>query len=173
MKELLQMDSGGLLNLPKRKPNRLKTFDYGQTGAYFITLCTKDRQALFWEVGARSARPDRLQELSGLGRVVEGAIQNISVCYPTVTVVQHCIMPNHIHLLMMIESDDGRAVRAPTISTIVNQMKGYVTKQVGVSVWQKSFYDHIVRNREDNEKVWNYIIENPYKWEEDYLYQDN
>lgn len=81
------------------------------------------------------------------------------------------IMPNHIHLLLQINTDeDGRPMAAPTVSMVVNQMKGAVTKQIGHSVWQKGFYDHIIRGEKDYLDVQKYIEDNPYKWEEDEMY---
>ena len=59
---------------------------------------------------------------------------------------------------------------APTVSQIVNQLKGAVTKAVGCSVWQKAFYDHIIRNKDDYVKIWNYIDNNPQKWTKDKYY---
>ena len=79
----------------------------------------------------------------------------------------YTIMPNHVHLLLQIKGDeDGRAMPAPTISKVVQQMKGSVTKQVGTPVWQKGFYDHVVRGEKDYLEIWNYIAGNPMKWEE-------
>jgi hypothetical protein len=68
------------------------------------------------------------------------------------------------------QSNLGRAMRAPTISNIVNQMKGYVTKQIGYSVWQKLFYDRIIRDEAEYLKIWQYIDENPVKWQDDCYY---
>ena len=59
---------------------------------------------------------------------------------------------------------------APTISKVVQQMKGYVTKRLGESIWQKLFHDHIVRGDADYREIWNYIEGNPSKWEEDCFY---
>ena len=74
-------------------------------------------------------------------------------------------MPDHIHLLLRIRADEfGRPMVAPTMSRLVKQMKGYITKQIGVSIWQKLFYDHVIRNREDYEEHIKYIYENPLKW---------
>ena len=56
---------------------------------------------------------------------------------------------------------------APTISTIVQQTKGIVSKQIGHSVWQKLYYDHVIRNNNDYDEIWNYIDKNPQKWKED------
>ncbi|MDR1133194.1 MAG: hypothetical protein LBL05_03475 [Synergistaceae bacterium] len=104
---------------PTRTPNRLKNYDYSQSGYYFITICIKDRHELLWRpyVGARIARPS----LSDIGEIVKNAIENIPHIYESVTVDKYVIMPNHIHLILIIGDDPGRAMRAPTISTIINQ----------------------------------------------------
>ena len=160
-----------MMELPKRKPNRLTEYDYSQPNAYFITICTKNKSKLFWEsVGASIARPENLY-LSTNGRIVEEAILNIPKHYPMISVDNYVVMPNHIHLLLQIHPDDcGRAMLAPTISVVVQQMKGYVTKKIGTSIWQKLFHDHVVRGEQDYLKIWNYIEGNPSKWEEDCFY---
>ena len=159
------------MEFPKRKPNRLSDYDYSQPNAYFITICTKNKEKLFWEqVGASIARPKEIA-LSAYGKVVKDAIINISTHYPMITVDNYVIMPNHIHLLLQIQTDvDGRAMLTPTISVVVQQMKGYVTKKIGSSIWQKLFHDHVVRGEKDYLEIWNYIDGNPSKWEEDCFY---
>ena len=159
------------MELPKRKPNRLKDFDYSQPNAYFITICTKNKEMLFWEnVGASIARPEDVR-LSKYGKIVVEAIEKISKIYPVITVDNYVVMPNHIHLLMQIHSDSsGRAMLAPTISIVIQQMKGYATKKIGRSIWQKLFHDHVIRDEKGYLKIWNYIEGNPSKWEEDCFY---
>ena len=74
-------------------------------------------------------------------------------------------MPDHIHLLLFVHSDEnGRPMVAPTMSRVVQQLKGYVTKRIGVSIWQKLFFDHIIRNKEDYLEHAKYIYDNPKKW---------
>lgn len=156
---------------PQRKPNRLKKYDYSMPGAYFITICTKDRTNLFWEnAGASIARPEDVV-LSVYGNIAQEAIQNIPLYYPAVAVDHFVIMPNHIHLLLRIVPDvDGRAMLAPTISTVVQQMKGYITKRIGYSIWQKLFHDHVIRGDADYQRIWNYIEGNPMRWKDDCFY---
>ena len=157
------------MELPKRKKNRLTEYDYSTPNAYFITICTDKRRNLFWsDVGAIIDRPDI--PLTQLGKIVESSIESIHEYYPGVTVDKYVIMPNHIHLLLQIHTDsDGRSMIAPTISTVVRHMKGAVTKGAGFTVWQKGFYDHIVRNEKDYQDIWQYIEGNPSKWSEDEL----
>ena len=159
------------MGLPVRKPNRLPNFDYNTPGAYFITICTKDRKNLFWtDVGASIARPQN-PSLSKYGAIVDASIREIPLYDPAVSVDHYVVMPNHMHLLLQINTDeDGRAMLAPTISRVVQQLKGIVTKQIGYSIWQKLFHDHVIRSKKDYLKIWEYIDNNPAKWEEDCFY---
>lgn len=159
------------MELPARKQNRLSEYDYSTPYAYFITVCTEKRRNWLWKnVGAIIDRPENVP-LTDLGGMVRQSIENIPKHYPAITVDHYVIMPNHIHLLLQINTDgDGRSMIAPTISTVIRLMKGTVSKQAGFSVWQKGFYDHVVRNDADYRAVWNYIEGNPSKWAEDELY---
>ena len=128
------------MDLPKRKQNRLAEYDYSTPNAYFITICTKNRKNLFWmDVGTIIDRPNNVP-LTNLGLIVQQSIEDIPKYYSAVSVDHFVIMPNHIHLLLQINTDaDGRSMIAPTISTVVRLMKGTVSKQAGLSVWQKGF----------------------------------
>ena len=159
------------MDLPKRKQNRLVEYDYSTPNAYFITVCTKNRKNLFWmDVGAIIDRPNNVP-LTNLGMIARQSIEDIPNYYSAVSVDHFVIMPNHIHLLLQINTDaDGRSMIAPTVSTVVRLMKGTVSKQAGLSVWQKGFYDHVIRNDHVYREIWNYIDGNPSKWTEDKLY---
>lgn len=159
------------MDLPKRKQNCLVEYDYSTPNAYFITVCTKNRKNLFWmDVGAIIDRPNNVP-LTNLGMIARQSIEDIPNYYSAVSVDHFVIMPNHIHLLLQINTDaDGRSMIAPTVSTVVRLMKGTVSKQAGFSVWQKGFYDHVIRNDHDYREIWNYIDGNPSKWIEDKLY---
>ena len=162
--------------LPNRKQIRLPDYDYSSPGAYFVTICTKDRAHILSDitVGAAISRPQdegvRVL-LSPYGEIVEQTIESISSVYPQISVDHYVIMPNHVHLLLRIREDDGgRMISAPTISTVVGQMKRYVSKQVGTALWQKSFHEHVVRGEQDYREIWNYIDGNPARWAEDRYY---
>ena len=121
-------------------------------------------------VGAIIDRPKNVP-LTNLGIIAQRSIENIPKHYPAISVDHYVIMPNHIHLLLQINTDvNGRSMIAPTISTVVRLMKGTVSKQAGFTVWQKGFYDHVIRNGNDYQDIWNYIEGNPSKWAEDKLY---
>ena len=151
--------------LPSRKRNRLKHYDYSSCGAYFITICTSDRRNYFWNgVGATIGRPQDV-DLSQYGKLVDEAINNIPSIYPALKLDHYVIMPDHIHLLLIIRADEyGRPMVAPTISRVVQQLKGYITKRIGHSIWRKLFFDHVIRNSRDYEEHVKYICDNPVKW---------
>jgi len=153
------------MELPKRKPNRLLEYDYSTPNAYFITICTHNKKNLFWtNVGAIIDRPKNVP-LTSHGKMVQSSIEDIPKHYPSISVDHYVIMPNHVHLLLQINTDDdGRSMIAPTISTAVRLMKGAVSKQAGFAVWQKGFYDHVIRNQQDYDEIWQYIENNPRKW---------
>ena len=161
------------MDRPARKPNRLSQYDYSTPGAYFITICTKDKRCILGSiVGASIARPATVA-LSAMGKIVEKAILQIPVHYPAVSVDRYVVMPNHVHLLLQIHTDEsGRPMVAPTISRIMQQMKGAVTKQIGRSVWQKLYHDHVIRGEDDLRAVREYIAHNPARWREDELYSE-
>lgn len=159
---------------PKRKQLRLPEYDYSQVGCYFITVCAEERKMLFWDsVGADIIRPDA-PPLSACGMTVEQAILDIPVHYPQVTLHKWVVMPNHIHLLLQINEVGGRMISAPTrtISTMIGQMKRAASKGAGRPIWQKGFYDHVIRNEADFLIIWNYIDTNPARWAEDRYYDE-
>ena len=173
----------------------MNNFNYSSNKAYFITICTKDKKRLFWGelqpdfVGEDSILPPANVPLSPIGEIADEAIRSIPKHYPNIDLMQYVIMPNHIHMILMIPYNGeeliydpkvdlaetgGRMLSSPTargdIITAVGQMKRHVSKKVGFPIWQKSFHDHIIRNREDYEKIAKYIYENPIRWQYDCFY---
>ena len=155
------------MNFPKRKVLRLKDYDYSQTGGYFITFCTENRAPLLSRitVGKAALRLPQV-ELTEYGRITEKYIQNISVAYPHISVENYVIMPNHVHLLLLV-GDGGQGAARPTVSAVVRSIKALVRKETGKSLFQNSFYDHILRDGQDFLIHWDYIETNPGKWAED------
>jgi len=160
--------------LPVRKPNRLKGYDYSQNGRYFITICAKDQSELFSIVGAASCRPHNdgmAPHNTEIGNIIENEITILSSSYHGVSVDCFVIMPNHIHMIICINwADGGWQDAAPTISQMINQWKRAISIKVGRSVWQKSFHDHVIRNENEYIKIAEYIENNPIRWEEDCFY---
>ena len=168
--------------LPIRKRTRLKDYDYSTPGAYFITVCTDDKRNLFWNggidttkfhwnaVGANCVRPQNLP-LSNIGKIVDSELQIWHTTYENVSLHSYVVMPNHLHIILVITgTEDGRTQFAPTVSRMVKQFKGAVTKRVGKSIWQKSFYEHIIRDQYDYDIRSKYIEENPIRWQCDEYY---
>ena len=151
--------------LPRRKHIRIEDYNYSTPGAYFIMVCTANREKIFWNgVWADIIRPQDAP-LSTVGKFAEQGILQIAKHYNNVVVDKYCIMPDHIHLILRIESDiDVRMISAPTLSTVVGSMKRWVSRQVGKPIWQKSFYDHGIRNQQDYNEIWQYIENNPLKY---------
>ena len=109
--------------------------------------------------------------LSEIGKLVDFEINKISSIYDTVLIDKYVVMPNHIHMIIMILSDEyGRPQVAPTVSRIVMQFKGSISKQIGFPVFQRSYHAHIIRNQSDYDEIWQYIDENPLKWQSDCYY---
>ena len=158
-------------DLPRRKANRLDGFDYSTNGAYFITICTVNKKCIFWKNPITIKINDDIV-LTEYGLIADKAINNISSHYENIKVDNYVIMPNHIHLLLNVSCKCGRAMLAPTISTVIMQLKGYITKEIGFSVWQKSFYDRIIRNEQEYLEIWEYIKNNPINWQNDSLFAD-
>lgn len=166
------------MNLPKRKPTRLKNYDYSSDGAYFITICTHKRQKILSNiVGAIHESPEI--KLSLNGEIVEKYIKQLEARFD-LKVDKYVIMPNHIHLLIVIET---RAIRESplqkrsTISNAIGYLKMNVSRDVHKigytdKIWQRSFHDHIIRNEGDYLKIWNYIDTNPQKWNEDCFFTE-
>lgn len=144
----------------------MNDYNYSSNGAYFITICTKNKENLLWKnVGANCVRPLDQLPLSKIGIVIENEIYKLNTVYENIKVDKYQIMPNHIHLIIFIyEDSNGRTQFAPTISRIIKQFKGSITKQIGFSIWQKSFYDRVIRNEKEYQSVWNYIHNNPLKY---------
>ena len=151
--------------IPKRKQIRIEDYDYSAPGAYFVTICTANREKILWKDGRFELCSPAKIVLSNAGMIVCKEIEKLNTIYNAVSVDTFCIMPDHIHLLLVIHTDaDGRTQFAPTISRVVKQFKGAITKQIGRSIWQKSFHEHGIRNQQDYDEIWRYIENNPLKY---------
>ena len=147
-----------MADFPTRKTIRIEDYDYSTPGAYFIMVCVNDRKPSLWNVGAATCRPN----LAKIGSAAETAILQIPEHYPAVSVDKYCVMPDHIHMILSINTDEnGRQIAAPTVSTVVGHMKRWVSMQIGHSIWQKSFIDRVIRNDQGYRAVWEYIENNP------------
>ncbi len=154
--------------LPKRNHPRLKAYDYSQNGCYFVTVCTDRRRELLCTVGRGDLTPPSV-ELTPWGKIVERYIRGMETAYPHITVEHYAIMPNHVHLLLTFSQPCGgvRSRRPTALPMVIRGWKGLITREIGQSIWQTSFYEHIIRTQQEFEEIWQYIDENPAAWAED------
>lgn len=161
------------MSFSERKPNRLKDYDYSCEGVYFITLCSKDRKVVFSTVVGDGDLDVPKVVLKSYGEIVQRNLLYMNEIYGQFEIDNYVIMPNHIHILISV--CDGGMSRSPsptndTIPSFVGTLKRFVNKEVGENIFQRSFNDHIIRNEQDYIKHYNYIENNPAKWEQDELY---
>jgi len=146
---------------PSRKPNRMVGKNYNWNGAYFLTACTKERHCFFGQV------QDGTMILSDIGRIAVETLANTEVIYPSVLLDSFVIMPNHVHLLVVLLSERHN----PTIQRLMQQWKGIVTKKAEFPLWQDRFDDRIVYGAAGFRKIKKYIENNPMQWKEDKFYE--
>ena len=157
-----------MTTLPERKKNRLQSYDYQTPGSYFLTLCTENRACLLGHVTEANETRQSIVELSAVGKVVDEAIRAIPAHYPGVQLDKYVIMPNHVHLILVLPDS---IKPCPSVSRIIQQLKGAVTKRLGRRIWQIHFHDHVIRGEADYREIWQYIDNNPTKWYLDKYYQ--
>ena len=153
--------------LPVRKKIRLVNYDYSNTGYYFITICIKDKHEL---LGSIANHPHGLIQLSEYGCITESTIHEIPEHYHGIFIDQYVIMPNHIHMILILNR--GESI-PPTVSTIIQQLKRQISKKIGFSLWQKSYHDHIIRDEPEYLRICQYIDENPAQWAQDEYNPEN
>ena len=153
-----------------RKNTRLKGYDYSQPGAYFVTICTKNMKHLFGTIN------NGIMHLSGCGQIANDELQKISSYYEHVLVDKYIVMPNHVHMIVEINSTE-RINPFPTVDipNIIGKYKAGVSRIVGSAfmrsdIWQKSYHDHIIRTEKYYNHIAQYITENPMRWQEDCFY---
>ena len=138
------------MEMPNRKPNRITGYDYSQSGAYFITICTQDRKKILSRISVGTPLPGCPQEpcveLLWHGEVADKYIRQMDAFYEHLSVDQYIIMPDHIHLLITIH-DGHPGMGVPTRTSEIAR-----------------YYDHVIRNQQDYNEVWEYIENNPTKW---------
>ena len=163
------------MNLSQRKLQRLRNYDYSQNGAYFITLCIQNRLPLLGKI------ENSVLILNSAGEMVFDKFAEISGFYPDIIVDKFIVMPNHLHAIMLIQHDGTTQGLFPTLSLseYIRRFKTLTTKlyidgvknsecpQFDKKVWQKSYHDHIIRNEQEYQKIWEYIDTNPMKWQQD------
>jgi REP element-mobilizing transposase RayT len=148
--------------VPPRKPLRLPHYDYASPGAYFVTICTHGRACLFGSINGSEAA------LSYEGGIVRKVWSGLPAHYPNVALDEFVIMPNHVHGILVIHDEGGRP-----LSEMVRGFKAFSTRELqsnGLTrtpVWQRGYYEHVVRDDDDLTAIREYIRNNPLKWELD------
>ena len=163
------------MDYPNRKRTRLQQYDYSTPGAYFITICTKNRMPLLSRIDVGTVVPDGPQiTLSRYGKIADNQIRGMSDFYTHITIEKYVIMPNHIHLLIRIKENGPPRTVVPTrlsdISRFIGTFKRFCDREYGRNIWQARSYDHIIRDQTDYDDIWTYIDNNPRKWKEDRFY---
>ena len=165
--------------IKKRKHPRLDGYDYSSDGAYFITICTQNRRCVLSHIVGRGLAPAETSEvvLTKFGKVAEKQLITLTERFNNLTVERYVIMPNHIHAILILNGEAAGASPRPTLMDIVCAYKSLATKEckkIGFSgkFFQSSFYEHIIRGKEDLEEIAKYIYENPTKWLYDELYAE-
>ena len=161
---------------PRRKGLRYGSFDYSSPGAYFVTICTHEKSCIFGRIVGGE------MFLNDLGRVAEEAWRQVPVHFPEMRSDAWVVMPNHVHGIVFIagrntqEIESGsRQIQVPrALGAIVGGYKSSVTRRIrrmrpgfGTPVWQRGYYDRIVRDEDELNAIREYIADNPRLWGED------
>jgi len=170
-----------------RRSIRLKGYDYSQAGAYYVTMCTQNRECLFGEIVNGKMR------LNEYGQIVQQCWMEIPQHYQNVQLDEYVVMPNHVHGIIIINESDISTVgaihelplrhelphsreqrRNMLLPKIIGRFKMNVAKPInrirqtpGISVWQRNYYEHIIRNENELNRIRHYIINNPLHWKTD------
>jgi putative transposase len=171
-----------------RRSRRLKGYDYSQAGAYFITVCTQNRECLLGDI------PDGEMVPNDAGRMVQAVWDELPIRFPELELDTFTIMPNHVHGIIVLNpettgaraphtksvgallaapSPQGRASPAPTLGDVMRVFKSISAIRVNRiamrtgSLWQRNYYEHVIRDEDDLNRIRQYILDNPAHWAED------
>ena len=177
-----------------RKINRLKNYDYSSNGLYFVTICTKDRVRYLSEIICDDEFYDNFDnpikndypgenvgdgvldvpyvKFKKYGEITNEIIIQINEFYSNINILNYVIMPDHLHMIISIFDNDkiiGGTSRTPSptnaiIPSFISTLKRFVNKRIGFNIWQRSYFDHIIRNENELRDIWNYIENNPINW---------
>lgn len=178
---------------PKRKSIRIRHYDYDLSGAYFVTICIKDRKRLLSHImrpeaddaGKEGALRDAVGvgalddpsipqiRLTSLGRIVEKNLLS-SERIPGVKIDRYVIMPDHIHAIFLLDSEQYENCKEKPLNEktpankmlprIISVFKRFCNREIGENVFQRGYYEHIIRDEADHTERAEYILENPLRW---------
>jgi putative transposase len=148
----------------ERKILRLQGFDYSQAGAYFVTICAFDKKCIFGNI------VDTHMNLNKTGQIITAAWENLPKIYSAISLDHWVIMPNHLHgIIWLEEKHSGKK----NLSAILSSFKALSTIKIQkifgkqFKLWQRSFYEHIIRDEKDLVRIRQYIEDNPAQWQLD------
>ena len=153
-----------------RKNTRLKYYNYDKRGICFITICTKERRNILSQVVGTGVPDCPLVALSEYGEIADKYIKQLSEFYDDINVSDYVIMPDHIHMMIVITEDGPSGTPVPTdiqnskLSRFISTFKRFCNKEYSENIWQRRSYDHIIRDRDDYCEHLKYIHENPKRW---------
>jgi REP element-mobilizing transposase RayT len=165
--------------MKKRKLNRLKDYDYSQSGYYFVTICTRGRKEFFGSV-----REGRMK-LNKYGEIINKCWDELPKHYLNCLLDSFVIMPNHVHGIIVIDNENivGNGLKPfPThgLSEIIRGFKTFSSRKINEEIkngnkfqWQKSFYDNIIREEKSLHNLRQYVMYNHLKWEFDIENKEN
>ena len=166
---------------PAHRSARLRSYDYAFPGAYFVTVCTHERNPSVGHIGDGNMEPN------AIGKIADTRWADIKVHFPNTELPAYVVMPNHVHGIIMLQEAVGtrHAVSASahetfgrpvagSLPTIIRSFKSAVTKQVNVTrgenpivIWQKGYYEHVIRTDHELVQIGDYILNNPAQWQWD------
>ncbi len=172
-----------------RRSIRLQGYDYSQAGAYFITLCVHDRECLFGKI------LDEQMRINQFGRIIEAEWIRLGELREEIELGESVVMPNHFHGILIfkdnITSNSVGAIhelplpvrqqrRIMALPKIIGRFKMMTAKRInetretqGLPVWQRNYYEHVIRDEADYNRIAEYVATNPQQWIEDKMYPDN
>lgn len=148
-----------------RRSIRLKGYDYSQAGAYYVTILTYQRDRFLGEI------VNHEMHLNLFGKIVLQTWNNLPRHYPHLKLGAFVIMPDHVHGILILD-DNPQCTERHGIPEIVRALKTFSARRInrlcgseGIPVWQRNYYEHIIRNDKDMERIVRYIETNPLRWD--------
>ena len=165
-----------------RRSIRLKGYDYSQNGAYFVTLCNWNRECVLGEIAeVKAEKPEMV--LNEYGKIVRDEWIRTALIRQEIEIGEFIVMPNHFHGIVFIQGRGDRPValtedrpgpKSKSVGSFLAGFKSIATKRVneirqspGAPVWQRNYYEHIIRDESEYNRIREYIINNPANWHDD------
>ena len=144
-----------------RRSPRMGGFDYRTAASYFVTICAHNMECIFGPPNC----------LNAFGQIARQEIGQMEKYHPWIEVFHSVVMPNHVHMIISIYEENQKS-----LSEIVGNYKAGVSRRIHIVqperlVWQRSFHDHMIRTKREWDLIWQYISDNPKRWEMDQFFR--